>query len=350
MNDLDVRALTEALTRILRAPGHRTALTPDREGWVAIEQVCAIAARDLAIQLHATQVQRVGQRVERFEVSGARIRILARRRPRVLQPDILFHATTASGVTRAARQGRLMGHQGRVFLSSDEAQAWRAAHRLRGSPRVVTVDALRARRRGVRIRRNRSNGLYVADPIPAEHLLSLHPGFDEQLSAGGIPIRRFEDGKLRMALVEVQRRSGTTWEVAKGKLEEGETPEACGLREVQEEMGFEAPLQILRLAGHVRYGFLAPGGLPRLKTIFLYVMQLHGPVPSFAPSEREGIRRVGWFTPEEAVEAVTHSSLLPVMRRARDVVNRYGTTPSDDFAARGYATGAPPPEDAPPGG
>jgi hypothetical protein len=41
---------------------------------------------------------------------------------------------------------------------------------------------------------------------------------------------------------------------------------------------------------------------------------------SFNPSAREGIRDVRWFTPEEACEAVTHTSLRPMMQRARRLV------------------------------
>jgi 8-oxo-dGTP pyrophosphatase MutT (NUDIX family) len=120
----------------------------------------------------------------------------------------------------------------------------------------------------------------------------------------------------------VTRRSGVTWEVAKGKLEPGEPPEFAGAREVQEEMGVDCDFDVKELVGLVRYGFMAPGGLPRLKTIYLYLMEPLGEMGSFSPSEREGIRDVRWFTPDEACEAVTHTSLVPMMRRARDMILR----------------------------
>jgi 8-oxo-dGTP pyrophosphatase MutT (NUDIX family) len=124
-----------------------------------------------------------------------------------------------------------------------------------------------------------------------------------------------------MALIRVVRKSGVTWEVAKGKLEPGEPPEWAGIREVQEEMGIDNDFAVRGLVGLVRYGFLAPGGLPRLKTIYLYLLEPVGGVESaFRPSTREGIRDVKWFSAEEAVEAVTHTRLRPLMRRAREVV------------------------------
>ena len=86
-------------------------------------------------------------------------------------------------------------------------------------------------------------------------------------SAGGLPVRIGPDGVPRVALVRVTRKSGVTWEVAKGKLESGEVPEEAAVREVREEMGLPCELRVTRDLGRIRYGFQAPGGLPRLKTI-----------------------------------------------------------------------------------
>lgn len=280
-----------------------------------------------------------------------------------LVPDLLFHATTEAAVQATLRTGLLSaahdgppgwGPQGRrhLLLSASEEQAWRAAHRIaaqrasarpRGSrdqtdlaaiPRVLVVDVPRARRAGVRFAPHRPDAhrswpLFSAWEIPARHLLDLHDGFDTQMSAGGIPVRRGADGRLRMALVRVGRRSGTTWEVAKGKLELGETPEAAAIREVQEEMGFSARLEVLRFVAPVRYGFLAPGGQPRLKTVFLYLLHaLDDQLASadFQPATAEGIQQVGWFLPEEAAHAVTHPSLIPAMALAAELVSRHGLT------------------------
>jgi 8-oxo-dGTP pyrophosphatase MutT (NUDIX family) len=126
-----------------------------------------------------------------------------------------------------------------------------------------------------------------------------------------------------MALIQVTRRSGTTWEVAKGKLEPGETPEAAAVREVGEEMGLDVPMIIDSTVGIIRYGFMAPGGLPRLKTVFLYLLTpVRNIEQAFRPSEREGIGAVRWFTPAEANRAVRHSSLIPLIKRARRMVER----------------------------
>lgn len=326
MADLDPAKLSDTLIRLL-SRGGPDRLDRDADGWVAVETACVAVSRELSAAVAEQQLLKL--HIGRLEISGTRIRMSSRRaNSGAWSPDILFHATTADGIKRARKLGRLTAGQGRmVFLSSDEGQAWRAAHRLRGPPKVVAVDTLRARKSGVRFTRNRGNGLFQSTDIPLHHLLSLRKDFAEQMSAGGIPIRRDPDGQIRMALIKVSRRSGHTWEVAKGKSEDGETPEMTAIREVQEEMGIDVPFEICRFVGNVRYGFLAPGGLPRLKNIFLYLIEPQGPMDAFNPSTREGIGDVGWFTPDEACRAVTHTSLQPLMRKARDLVARYGTTP-----------------------
>lgn len=323
MEDLDPSVLAETLQRLLRGRS-QLSLPRDRDGWVAIEEVCLAASTMLETTVRVDQVRVVGKRAHRLEISGARIREHQPRRGPVV-PDILFHATTTEVMAAVEAQGSLQpGARRRIYLSANEADAWRAAHRLAGEPALLVVDTLRARRAGARFQRTRSQGMYTANMLPARHILNLREGYAEQWSAGGLPIRRFPDGVIRAALIQVTRRSGVTWEVAKGKLEDAETPERAAVREICEEMGVDVPMRMLRHVGDVRYGFLAPGGVPRLKTIFLYLMEPLGEMSDFAPSEREGIGKVAWFTIDEAVEAVTHSSLQPLMWRARELIQRHG--------------------------
>jgi 8-oxo-dGTP pyrophosphatase MutT (NUDIX family)/RNA:NAD 2'-phosphotransferase (TPT1/KptA family) len=325
VNDIDDALLAEVLHRIL-APRADAPLPSDPDGWVDLEDVCAAASESLSSRVDVERVLLLASDPRRFELRGRRLRVAVR--PRVpLVPDILFHATTAEGVDVARRHGVLHpGVKRRLWLSEDEAQAWRVAHRLSGRPRLIVVDASRARRGGVRFQRARQPGLFHASPIPSRHLLNLREGYAEQWSAGGFPIQRFPDGELRMALIQVTRRSGTTWEVAKGKLEPGESPEDAAIREVREEMGLACGLKLLRHIGDVRYGFLAPGGAPRLKSVFLYLMEPNEPTSAFVPATGEGIGEVRWFLPDDAARAVTHTSLQPLMWRARDLVVRYGVT------------------------
>ncbi len=329
MGPHDPVRISKTMSFLLRHKPEAAGLTLDEQGYVELDGLAEGVGQLMRCTVtvdHVVELVRTSK-VVRFEVRGDRIRAVKDRpppkKPRPTSPDILYHACTAEQVEGYQRLGSLRSEDGRpVWLSADEGQAWRAAHRMDGSPRVLFVDTARGRRRRLRVHRHRRNGLYMARSVALGDVLNLQPGFAEQLSAGGIPVARGPDGQARVALIRVTRRSGVTWEVAKGKLEPGEPPEWAGAREVQEEMGVECRFRVNDLVGLVRYGFMAPGGLPRLKTIYLYLMEPDGEMGTFCPSEREGIRDVQWFTPEEACEAVTHTSLVPMMRRARDMIAR----------------------------
>lgn len=303
-------------------------LALDADGWATLDDVARGVEKLLRREVPVSQLTEVADDPpRRFEIAGERIR--ARRAPpkppppvrkrtsmgeRVVTPDILHHATTEEYVRRAVETGSLVPPDSRpLFLSAEEGQAWRVAHRLHGEPRVLYIDTARARRHGVSFWRSRRTGLYQSTAVPLADILNLQPNFAEQISAGGIPVR-YDEGRVRIALIKVTRKSGSTWEVAKGKLEAGEPPEHAAVREVREEMGLNVDLRITRQLGIIRYGFLAPGGLPRLKTIHLFLMEPQGEIESFTPAIAEGIGAVGWFTPEEAVRAVTHTSLIPLIQ------------------------------------
>ncbi len=244
-----------------------------------------------------------------------------RRRPKrrtSFPPDILYHATSLSRVTKAMQKGSLEVRGGRpVFLSRHEGQAWQVAHRSIPDPAVLYVDVSRARRDGCQFERN-AQGLWQTRAIPLRHVLNLADGFAEQVSAGGIPMWMGPEGP-RLALIRVQRRSGTSWEVAKGKLEPGESPDQAAVREVREEMGCPGlPLEIVENLGYIRYGFHTPDGSPRLKTLHMYLMTTPELCSDFSPSRREGILDVQWFDPDEAARVCNHRSLRPLMRALRN--------------------------------
>ncbi len=324
--------IVQSLSRVLRS----RVVPLDRNGYANVSDAVMAVAREL--EVNSQRVREVAERHQEFDVYNDRVRS-REPEPESHVPDILYHACTQRQVDRYVKQGavRLPGNRP-VFLSDDECQAWRVAHRLGGTPRVLYVDTARNRRRKLRLQRSRRTGLYMARALSIGDVLNLQPSFAEQLSAGGIPIRMGEDGLPRMALIRVTRRSGVTWEVAKGKLEAGEPPEWAGVREVQEEMGIDCDFTVRCLVGLVRYGFMAPGGLPRLKTIYLYLLDPCGDMGGqFRPAHREGIKDVKWFTPEEACRVVTHSSLRPVMRRARELVLSESASAPDPAPASALA-------------
>jgi 8-oxo-dGTP pyrophosphatase MutT (NUDIX family) len=68
-------------------------------------------------------------------------------------------------------------------------------------------------------------------------------------AAGGMVVRHDGDGELRVAIVHRPLRED--WSFPKGKLEPGESSEACARREVREETGLEC--RIGTFVGHTEY-------------------------------------------------------------------------------------------------
>lgn len=242
-------------------------------------------------------------------------------------PDILYHATNAFRLEEVRDLGFLELQRGQgVYLSETEEAAWRVAHRNPEAPVVLYVDAAKVRRDGhsfapVRV------GLWQVERVPARAILNLHPGFAEQVSAGGVMLWEGPEGP-RLALIRVRRRFGATWEVAKGKMEPCETPAQTALREMTEEMGLSehvsASLKIRASLGAVRYGFQTPAGDPRLKTLHLFLVSVPEQVTEFHPAHGESIEEVGWFTPAEAARLVHHRSLKPMMARVHRLFQNGG--------------------------
>jgi len=205
-------------------------------------------------------------------------------------------------------------------MSKSESQAWLVAHRGTEEPDVLYIDATRAKQAGAQFQLNQ-RGLWQVPSVPIKHVLNLRPGFAHQYSAGGFPIFYGSKGP-EIALIKVRRRFGTTWEIAKGKLEPGEGPVQCAMRELQEEMGAEMDLSLERDFGFVRFGFLTPEREPRLKTMFVYQFRCAERVENFSPALGESVEDVGWFSPAQADQVVTHRSLRPLMWRLLQSLGR----------------------------
>jgi RNA:NAD 2'-phosphotransferase (TPT1/KptA family)/ADP-ribose pyrophosphatase YjhB (NUDIX family) len=337
MNPFDPERLAQILAQILELQGSRSAVQRDREGWIEVAELRGAATHALGVEVQELHIRAAlegtdGLRVEwvetRLRVSRSRASIRDHRGSSA--PDILFHATSGDRAAEFRARGVLTaGDRRPVFLSPDDGIAWRVAHRSAPrDPAVLVVDVARARRHGSRFWRNRRNGLFLSTPVRADDVLNFHDDYAEQVSAGGIPVAYGPDGEPHLALIRVQRRGGGTWEVAKGKLEAGETPEASGIREVREEMGIDAELRITHDLGKIRYGFMAPGGHPRLKVVHMFLMTGEAlEDEAFRPAHREGIAEVRWFSPEDAADAVTHPSLIPMMA---EVVHILRGTPSSE--------------------
>ena len=331
---LDLHRLSRTLVYLLRHGAAGMGLSADADGYFCVEEVARAAGSAIRRPVGPADVRMAAERhgPARFEVVDARIRVSAVDvdRPKAPPargpepqgargcdvhggrgahgPDLLFHAVPRSRIRAIQSHGALVHpHGGALQFSRAEGHAWRVAHRQWEDPVVLYVDAARARRDGVVFERTRS-GQYSAPSVPLRHLLNLRDGFAEQASAGGFLVD-WSSGAPRIALIRVTRRNGSTWEVAKGKIEPGEVPEAAAVREVCEEMGVAAQLSVSAQLGTIRYGFSTPDGSPRLKTIHLYLLETPEAPTRFTPARAEGIDTVRWFDLPEAIASIAHPSL-----------------------------------------
>lgn len=311
--------LRKTLAFLLRHRPDIGRLKPDPDGWYDVLKVTKAVSRLLKIRIQVDQLIDIveGDPQLAFQVKGDFIRILELvQKPQRIQkpPDILYMASNKQELLHFRRHG----FDAIDFkLHTREYRAWMEAHRAKkGEPTVLYIDASRARRAKVNFRQI-ERGIYTTRDLPNRFVLNLKQGFGFQSSAGGFLVRRHQ-GNDEVALVKVRRRSGVTWEVAKGKIEIGESPQKTAIRELREEMGINEDLSVIGNLGISHYGFTTPDGEPRLKVLHLFILTTETPIDHFVPETREGIEEVSFFEYEKIPKLVTHGSLQePVKRLGR---------------------------------
>lgn len=117
----------------------------------------------------------------------------------------------------------------------------------------------------------------------------------EVLAAGGIVVREGEGGGCEIAVVHRPARSD--WGFPKGKLDPGETLEACALREVHEETGLRCALG--PLAGRTRYR----DRQMRDKAVTYWIMRAAG--GEFQPNRE--VDELRWISPADAAGVLTYA-------------------------------------------
>jgi 8-oxo-dGTP pyrophosphatase MutT (NUDIX family) len=75
---------------------------------------------------------------------------------------------------------------------------------------------------------------------------------EKQVSAGGVVFRK-QDGKVEVALISVGKKG--RWQLPKGQVDSGETPEETALREVREETGLTS--ELLQPLDTVEYWYIS---------------------------------------------------------------------------------------------
>jgi len=141
----------------------------------------------------------------------------------------------------------------------------------------------------------------------------------DQISAGGVAFR-WKDSEPEIAIVSMKPK--LRWQLPKGIVDPGESPEVTAIREVREEAGVET--ERLRLIETIEYWYrsVRDGEPVRYhKFVHFYLLQyLSGDV---AEHDHE-IEEARWVSFEEAIEMLDFKSEREVVEKAREMIAARG--------------------------
>ncbi|HEY2739122.1 MAG TPA: NUDIX hydrolase [Thermoanaerobaculia bacterium] len=135
-------------------------------------------------------------------------------------------------------------------------------------------------------------------------------------SAGGLVVH-----SARILLIATQK--GRRWQLPKGHIEEGETPEQAAIREVREETGVTGRV-VAPLPG-VEYWFVERGPCRVHKKVDYFLLDyVGGHSMNFDPEEVSG---TGWFSWEAGIARLTFENERKVVRRAKELSDEISEQP-----------------------
>jgi putative RNA 2'-phosphotransferase len=170
--------LSKFLSYVLRHKPEAIGIALDEEGWVAVDELLAAAARhgksisrELLDEIVATSDKR------RFALSpdgcsiranqGHSVEVDLALAP-VEPPELLYHGTVEPFLDSIRRQGLRRGKRQHVHLSPDRETAARVGAR-RGKPVILIVEAAHLHRAGHQFFRS-ENEVWLTDAVPPEYL------------------------------------------------------------------------------------------------------------------------------------------------------------------------------------
>ncbi|MEV3852892.1 RNA 2'-phosphotransferase [Streptomyces sp. NPDC050095] len=176
MNEQRTVKVSKYLSKHLRHQPERIGLTPDKGGWVEIDDLLAAAAAHHFRMTRADLDRAVAENdKQRFTVDGTRIRANQGHTidvdlglPPAEPPAYLYHGTVARVLDAIRAEGLRPMSRHDVHLSADRETATRVGAR-RGRPIVLPVDAGSMHRDGHTFRVS-ANGVWLTAAVPPRYL------------------------------------------------------------------------------------------------------------------------------------------------------------------------------------
>jgi len=141
----------------------------------------------------------------------------------------------------------------------------------------------------------------------------------DQISAGGVAFRRV-NSKIEVAIVSVK--PSLRWQLPKGIVDPGETPEITAVREVREEAGVET--ELLELIQTVEYWYQRVQYGKRIrfhKFVHFYLLKYS---TGDVTNHDHEIAEARWVNVEEAIQMLAFKSERGVMEKAREMIEKVG--------------------------
>ena len=137
----------------------------------------------------------------------------------------------------------------------------------------------------------------------------------DQISAGGVAFRG-RDSEPEIAIVSVKPK--LRWQLPKGIVDPGESPQATAVREVREEAGIET--ELIRLIETIEYWYRSVKyGKPVRYHKFVHFYLLEYKSGEVADHDHE-VEESRWVSFDEAMEMLDFKSERDVVEKARNMV------------------------------
>ncbi len=137
----------------------------------------------------------------------------------------------------------------------------------------------------------------------------------EQVSAGGV-VFRGDDGKIEVVIISVGRQN--RWQLPKGMVEKGESPETAAVREAREEAGVSS--EVVQLIETIEYWYAGLDNGIRVrfhKRVHFFLLRY---LSGDTKDHDWEVNEARWVPIDDATSQLAFDNERRVMERARELI------------------------------